>query len=375
MNDNNVAIAISQKDYLVTLFDLIASNKWSVTSVVVGLILLGLAGKFASRVIQQKPEEVSHWEGRALFLSLIFGIIFCFAGPVYTAVEIKNELNQIHQITKLDTKQAMENLRTNAKVPWAIRLIAYDPSTESHLEISRLVKFGKLGRSSDRFIFVADYKELQGYTVYEAVQKLGGAINDNHHVSAIIFPVGSQSYPKNADGASPIQLYPANARGLLHIIERIEKENENLPPGRDFISFKEVLNTELSDGEQEEIQKKTALSDWSWDKYGKSYPKYCKIVQQFRCDARYSAKTLIGEIQKDWHPLGFSRMHADDPCEKDKENEFCNINDWKNTKGLKKNFGVRVFLTRNFLISELRNHILIHFNDPKNQIIPYIGSP
>jgi hypothetical protein len=371
MDDKDAADSI--RETLTTLFNLVETHQGSALFSVVGLILLGLTGLLAFRTLKQQPEERSQWSVYAIFVSLVCGVVFSFAGPLFALVEVKKEFNR--QFVKLDAAQAMKNLHANAKVPRVVRLIAYDPATESHLGIGGLMKSGKLGKPYDRFIFVADYNELQGYTAYEAVQKLGGEITDNDHVSAIIFPVDSQSYPKNEEGTSRIQLYPANARGLIHVIERLEKENEHLPPGKDFVSFKGVLNKELSAGEREEIQKKNGRSDWSWEEYKKSYPKYCKIVQQFRCDAPFGAKKLIGEISKDWHPLGFSRLHPDEPCTQEKTNEFCNINEWEDTERLKlkENFGVRVFLTHNFPISELRNHMLIHFNSPKTQIIPYIG--
>jgi hypothetical protein len=73
------------------------------------------------------------------------------------------------------------------------------------LSIGHLTRLGKLPQ---RFTFVADYEELEGYSVNEAVRKLGGQIADSNHVSAIVFPRKSE-------------IYPANARGLLQVIQRL----------------------------------------------------------------------------------------------------------------------------------------------------------
>ena len=64
---------------------------------------------------------------------------------------------------------------------------------------------------------------------------------------------------------------------------------------------------------------------WAWSTYGVHYPGYCKLAQEFRCDPTYAAHGALGEIDANWHPLGFSeRVQAvKEPCGKEADDKFC----------------------------------------------------
>jgi hypothetical protein len=292
----------------------------------------------------------------ALIVSLIGGILFAAAGPGVALLKVEK-----NTIRKMDADQAFRNLRDNAEVNYVIRLISYDPQLDAALAIDRLTN---LGAPDQLYSFVADYDELVGYNVIDALAKTGQSTRNVKRVSAIIFPL-----------RTPI--FPANALGLLQVIEDVEKRR----------GIQTQLKKKLLDGTgafDEDAMKKlvaaTSIDSYRWLNYKDSYPRYCELAHEFQCgggDPTYSAKAYIGALSKDWHPLGFSIRHPngppDDRCKQLSLQKYCD--DWETTEHeYRDQIGSRVFLIRNLEIHNIPGRIMIDFDQPAQQVIPDIGA-
>lgn len=341
----------SMLDGMGEVYRLVGDNPISSTMTVVGFLLFGFALLFANKVIKEpdkRPREVARPSIVMMYVGLIGGIAFVALGALLIIV------SDSAGMPKTSAAQGLSHLQHNTTVKWVARLIAYNPVRQPELSIGRLSKIGKPGQ---RFTFVADYAELQGYPVDEAVRKLGLQIAPGDHVSAVVFPLQGQ-------------LYPANARGVLQVIQRLLDTESGNPLIRSLDPVKKNI-----DGLGEEARqglKDLHRESWAWSQYKNFYGPYCKVVQRFRCDLDSGAKAMIGEISPDWHPLGFARVTSDDLCEN--KDEVCKATDWKSDE-LLPSFGTRVFLIENFDIASLNGHYLINFNDPQTQILPYITVP
>jgi hypothetical protein len=253
-------------------------------------------------------------------------------------------------IDKISTQQMFDNLRTNARVSWLIRLIPFDPNTQKYLEIGQ---FDHLGLPTQKYSFVANYQELRGYGVSEAVRMIGGKVQPGDHVSAVIFPL-----------LHTHSFYPANARGLLQVIHAIE-HMEGVSISKPF-HVKDQTNTD----EYGDLTGRYSLDihSWEWARYGKYFRDYCEVAQKFRCDRSYSVRNLMGDINKDWNPLGFSAKDTDTGvCAP----SACEVTDWDQAvKRFSANFGARAFLITNLEISSIKERHLIDFENPDHQQIP-----
>jgi hypothetical protein len=344
-------------DIIQAVYAVIRDSPASTLLTMVGLFLLVLAFLFANKAVKLKPEEMTRSSVNLLYFTLIVGTLCAVIGPVVGIVLKEKKQAGEEQFSAapgpiVSPAQGLENLYSNAEVTWVVRLIAYDPFNEQELSIAHLHSIGK---PEQRFTFVADYAELQGYRVEEAVRKLGGEVVDGYHVSAIVFPLRSP-------------LYPANARGLLQVINLLLANNPNDPLVKGLKPIKNDIEN-LSRDAREALGQDAYRNGWAWPNYSQYYEDYCKVAQRFRCNYDTSAKGLIGEISDDWHPLGFARIEPSPPClEKD---NLCEIKEW-NKQELAKEFGTRVFLIENIELSKLNGHFLFNFHDPKSQIIPYI---
>lgn len=94
------------------------------------------------------------------------------------------------------------------------------------------------------------------------------------------------------------------------------------------------------------------------------------------CDKpAYSALDLVGSLNRDWHPLGFSQKirPSNDSCDVPFAS-YCAFSDWKAVRsGFYNKFGARAFLIRNLEIDRIPGRILIDFENPEKQVIPDIG--
>lgn len=276
-------------------------------------------------------------------------------------------------------EQAFQHLKDNARVEWLIRLVPYDPNTQPGLAVGSgyttlpapsanssapqpLLR--KLGPENERYVFVADYFELRDYTVEEAINKVGGSFKNGNHVSAMIFPL------RNGD------LIPANARGLLQIIEGLDTENAQ---NRNYCRFE---FSELSDEAkrnlgQGDLNKKGddpafKINTWEWENYSQYYDDFRRAVKQFRTGSpkcpkgRYSAESLIGDIRSDWNDVGYSQF---------KEGSDLKSPTFFLSKGdgglvSLENFGVRAFLMENMEITSIPGRVMIDFDKPAEDRIP-----
>jgi hypothetical protein len=182
---------------------------------------------------------------------------------------------------------------------------------------------------------------------------------DGQHVSVIIFPVRGREF------------FPANARGMLQVIQTIEAVVKSGDAFRAFDGLGDLGGPELQD-----LSHRDPISTWAFDSYSRYYQHYCTLAQKFRCSKnRYSALNLIGSINKDWHPLGFSysRPPAEN-CNEDTNMNQCSVNTWADTSQYRRSIGARVFLTSNLSLADLDGRILLDVSHPEAEVLPLLGA-
>jgi hypothetical protein len=260
-------------DGIRSFFDVVTSARPGALLSVIGLFLLLLSGWLAYRASTAKPEERSQWYSWAIFGTMICGVVFSAVGSALT-VFLPDE------ISRTPIAKAFDNLESNQRVHWLIRTIVFDPEDHNTLSINRL---SHLGPSKQQYTFVAPYEELVGYKVDEVVHMTGGVHRGEQRVSGIIFPLPSR-----------IELYPANARGLLQVISKVENSPE-LKIDKPFLRGK----NRLSEAQVQDMQETGTLESWAWKHYKHNYRTYCELVQEFRCDRSYSMRT-----SGDYIPIG-----------------------------------------------------------------------
>ena len=338
------------------LFDLATNTQTSSILIVVGLLLL-LVGV----VVAVKTDLATRTPRFVLIGCLSAGVLFCAAGPLFALFNFSK-----FPIQRVSVSNAFDNLRTNERISWLIRLIPYDPVNQPGLAIGKLTQ---IGPQEQQYTFVASDDELAGYPVDQAVRMSGISYSPEQRVSAIIFPV--PHLPDTRANA----LYPANARGVLQVIQNLEADPQNkitssLFTGQNALSAEEAID----------LKNYNALNYWGWDNYFKFYPHYCQIALDFVCKLpTYSARSYISGPNTDWHPLGLAQTSiARDPCDPDIRPNFCKVpdlnssnNSWKTMKAaLLKSFGSRVFLVQNLKIDSIKDRVLIDFGEPSTQYIP-----
>jgi hypothetical protein len=240
-------------DGLNKLFELIANSPAGATLSVVGFILLICGVAMGRLALRSSPRNTPGWVKFALFGCLIGGVLFSSMGPTIALLSFAS-----YAIEKVSTDKAFDNLETNERVRWLVRLIPYAPKDNPDLAIGRLKQ---LGPPNQAYTFVAAYDELVGYSVEDAVRMVGGAYNSEQRVSAIIFPLAQ---PQR------LKLYPANARGLLQVIKLIEANTSNQIDKR-LLDGGALDSTEVDDLSPREGE---PLVDWRWQNYSSKYPHY-----------------------------------------------------------------------------------------------------
>jgi len=246
-------------------------------------------------------------------------------------------------------KAAFNALKENKRVEWLIRLIPYSRTNEGHLSIHELKT---LGPPEDKFVFVADYDELKNLTVADAVYKSGLSLAGKDSVSAIIFPVNRRT------------LYPANVRGVLQVLSKVDAEKKGTDRYTAFNFSAHLDSTPLKALAEDRI------FSWSWDSYSIYYTIYERSVEAARRENASGFK-FIGKLAKDWHPLGYSQnleKHADDT----EPNDFSLLTK-DGTKVEVPNFGARAFFLENLTLSKISDIALIHFDNPDKDRIPDFG--
>jgi hypothetical protein len=338
-------------DAIVKIYELVTSTSSTAFLSVVGFALLLIAGVLAYIAIKSKPEELSLWIKLALFISLLGGMLFSAAGPSLALFYVSQ--SALTTIQKMGSARAFKNLEENKKVDYVVRLIAYDQGEEPKLGIDQLKN---LGPPDQIYSFVASYDELVGYTVKEAIEKIGQRYVNGNGVSAIIFPLRTN-------------LFPANARGLVQVVQEIE-QRKDIELKKKFLEGANVLNPgELKDLSSKDIPSYRIVS------FRDKYRHYCELSHQFYCEPSYSARTFVGGLSKDWHPLGFSQRNPPDDACSIPVGTYCDFQDWEKARGTyQKDFGSRAFLIRNLEINRIPGRILIDFDNPNEQVVPEIGA-
>jgi hypothetical protein len=328
----------------IQVIKLLLDSSSTAALLIVGILLLIFAGLFILKAVKSKPKEITFFQKIALSVCLVAGVIFSAAGPSLALFYVSQD-----PIRKTPFEDAFSNLIQNKRVRYAIRLITYNPSDlKPTPSIDRLQQ---LGPPKQKYSFVADYEELKGYTVKEALDLFGIGYISGYHVSAIIFPVH-------------VDLYPANARGLLQVVSKVE---EDVDPNNRIMGPGKLNQAELDEFEDIDIP------SYRIENFKTIFPRYCELAKTFFC-GRYPAKELIGGLYRDWHPLGFSQKNPPArPCAVPTD-RFCAFSDWDTARQeLKARFGVRAFLIENLEINKIPGRMLFNFQDPLRDRIPELG--
>jgi hypothetical protein len=333
-------------DGVATIFQIVASTKPTATLSIIGLTLLVLAGLLSYWAIRSEPNQTPTWMRVLLFGSLVGGLLFSAAGPGLALFQFSQA-----PLRKISPQTAFTNLQENKEVRWLVRLVSYDQQTDPQLAADKLFR---LGPEKQQFSFVSAYEDLAGYSAEDSIQMTGGTLDPGQHISAVIFPLRTQ-------------LYPANARGLLQVIQQVENRKD-VEIQKPFLKGSNLLSKD----ELDDLNDHSIVS-YRIDNFQDKYHHYCELAQQFRCDETYSAREYIGGLYPDWHPLGFSLRHPNkNPCHQQPTN-YCTFSDWNSAKSsFLPGFGSRAFVVRNLLVNTIAGRMLVDFEQPAHQIIPFI---
>ena len=299
------------------IFEIVGSSSATASLSSVGLILLVLAGVMAYQAMTKKPEDLPKYFGIALFASLIGGMIFSAAGPGLALFWVSQS-----PIKKVSSDVAIDNLEQNKQVKWVVRLISFNQVLEPERGIDRLQR---LGPPKQLFSFVGSYEELAGYTVKDALEMIGVKYTPGDRVSAVIFPLRTP-------------LFPANARGLLQVIQDVEARKE-IELKEKFLQGGNSLNSdELKDLRADDIPSYRMVN------FKGKYQHFCQLSYTFICgETSYSARDFVGGLYRDWHPLGFSQKKPPEDRCRIPMDMYCAFSDWKTTKTtFHDSFGSRV---------------------------------
>lgn len=338
--------------------DIIKNSTTATTLFVIGFVLLLITIICIRKILLSDAKQTPPWLTIFLFMCLVGSALFAAS-----AAAISLTFSTVN--TRIELDELLNNLRSNKRVNHLIRMIAYDPISEPYLSVGKITH---LGKQSQEFTFVADYDELRGYTVSEAIRRTGGTIQPGQHVTAFIFPI-----PRGKT------LRPVNARGLLQVIRAIE--NSQLAMRENFHRFDVDSRFKPSNGTNNsaliEDLSNDNVASYSWAAYSGYYTRYCEAAIEFKCNKTYNARDLIGEISADWHPLGFARRSfpVQNVClSKDESIRQCESKDWKDIEAnIRDYIGARVFLMQNMMVSDIDGRYMIEFTQPELQIIPIIS--
>jgi hypothetical protein len=335
---------------LSTVFVKVSESTPAIVLLVIALLLLATALVIALKA-HSGPEEQSPLERWILFSSIIGAITLAVFSQWSALIVIPQPVS---------TDAAIERLRTNSEIQYFIRLIPYSGSRPS---------LPKLGTPQQKYTFVASYEELVGYHVAEAVHRMGISMRGQKRVIAVIFPYSGL-------------VYPANAKGVLQVIQQIDdlcangscKDKEN----KTYKGFN-VKNTFQPDSTEWSNFESDSPESWAWEGYKQFFTDYCtKALGFIRFSQQYdqpnssymTAQALMGTIRRDWSPLGFALKT---PISRD-DAAACQFGDWGSVMApVRAAFGARVFLIENRKISDLDVQVMRDFDDPVHDVIPDIG--
>jgi hypothetical protein len=344
-------------DSVTNLVNAIKESNLSASITGIGILFAICTLGYAYKAVKSEPKDLTTTDKVLLFAFIIGTVLAITIGPL-TAVLVPAEGVAVNTHVT-DTTEILTHLKVNSEVTRLIRLIPYTPGSADDLELSRLKR---LGPENQEYSFVADYDELRGSNVVQAVKRVGSFLVAGQHVSAIIFPLNHR------------QLYPANARGLLQIVQLLEAR-----PEARVESFRRLLAVqEFSKDELHNLEPIDPPSVWAWDHYGpRFYHHYCELAESLKCAEtkdKYTVLAKIGGINKDYHPLGFSFAKPPDfACDATVVESQCAITNWNSAWQYKETAGVRAFFVENYELSQLDGRIMIDFSNPQTDIIPTLS--
>lgn len=256
------------------------------------------------------------------------------------------------RVERCTSERAFEHLKNGTPAERLVRMIAYDPETEPSLSASNLKT---LGVPRQRFIFVGDHDELKGYTVREAMSKVGTPVHAGQRVTVIIFP------------ASGREVFPANARGLLHAIHAVDQHHANLP--RNDADYRPANLTQYLTRCEIDQLASYPQSQWAWRTWGPTHRRDTDIVRELK-NIPVSAFHYLGTIDSDWNSLGYAKAmgKTDLPIANFTLSLGCETFPLEN-------FGARVLFTNNQNIADLTNATLLDSSNPQTDRIPFLNRP
>ena len=309
----------------------------------------------ASVLINRDLREISARQKLTTIALLLTGLVLSIAGLSGALweelVEPEPPVRFGDTPNLVSPSQSFKDLLTNARVERLIHLVVRKPN-----ELQSGDQLKSLGKDGQAYTLVADYDEMRGRTAAEAARLLGATVEAGDRVSAIIFRRQLR------------KITPVSAIGLMQMVVEVDAK---LDAGKK-LGIEERLSPDALKG-LGLGQDKPPLDVWAWSTYGVHYPDYCKLAQKFRCDPTYAAHGALGEIDANWHSLGFSeRVQAvKEPCGKEADDKFCPITDpasiWPS---LALYYGARIFYIKNEPVSSLDGRVLIDFDLPEIQRIP-----
>lgn len=238
---------------------------------------------------------------------------------------------------RIPAQGAVSRLSDNTFVRCVIRFVAYNKNTEPGLARDKL---RYIGREEHRFVFVADYHELQGYPVQQAVYKTGLSLSDKTNVTIIAFPLHLRS------------LYPANARGVLQVVAEVDKQENSRDNNYAEFLFSAYLTPEAIND-----LRNVSANSWAWRSYKEYYYLYEGAVSALLVGS-YGAAKFIGDISEDWSGLGYSRLTRSDAGPPGRI-------EWKdsfNDDVIYEDFGARAFLIKNQELSSISDLYIKEFD-------------
>ncbi|MGP8217004.1 MAG: hypothetical protein ACLQQ4_15660 [Bacteroidia bacterium] len=273
--------------------------------------------------------------------SFIIGILFLILSQASNLIYSFSDRQML-------PKSVFNRLKVNERVKWLIRIIPYGDEVKDRKLTLDSIK--QLGKPADAYVFVADYEELRNYKVEEAVRKIG--LIPQKYATIIMFPLED-----NRGDNDENHLFPANVRGVIQVINRINNKYKN------DTSYKFPFNYSFTSEESDNL-KDTNIESWDWDNYKQYYSKFYDAVKFFNDPInKFSAREHMGRIDKDWNPLGVSCMG------KNVDVKYKNI--FKLDTISITNLGARVFFFPNLEIKNIKGKIMMEVD--KESRIPDIG--
>src|SRR4029079_15928072 len=311
------------------------------------------------------------WEGAMRRAVLLFALVLTVVGGTLSASAAKR-VALVIGIDAYDNLPTLQKAVNDEKEPEAVvaECQAATVVTPAHsfrnlltnARVERLIKFKlhkrgvpypstMLGPQDASLTIVADYDELCGHTVADAVRLLGYKIQPGDAVTAIAFP------------RAPWRITPAGALGLLQIVAAAEA---GLDSGK-----KRAIEQALSPAAVKGLtlgEERPPLEVWAWSAYAPYYPEYCQLALKFRCDPSYAAAAKFGAFDHSWHPLGFAEQTKmlNDLCTEEAEAKLCRIANAQTAwPELKPYYGARIFLIENAPLSAVAGKVVIDFEAPE----------